>query len=183
MAKIFSTTASDQLWCQGVNNSSTSSDVPCGVVSLSGGLELPKFRGCFASSLFQLLPSRLNYILFAFLDWAVASCSPCPSGLVFTLPPASYVSLLGLSILNSDAEIKDFVDNASTFFPIYTGFGLGESIISNLALKYKKKAWFAMTKDFSKDMMVLYDFDKAPAPVAIQPTYNERNIFYGPFEG
>ncbi|XP_031250998.1 protein disulfide-isomerase 5-2 [Pistacia vera] len=87
-----------------------------------------------------------------------------------------------VTILNSDAEIKDFFDNAGTFFPIYIGFGLGESIISDLALKYKKKAWFAVTKDFSEDMMVLYDFDKAPALVAIQPTYNERNIFYGPFE-
>lgn len=88
-----------------------------------------------------------------------------------------------VTILNSDAEIKDFVDNAGSFFPIFIGFGLGESIISDLALKYKKKAWFAVANDFSEDMMVFYDFDKTPALVAIQPTYNECNIFYGPLEG
>lgn len=87
-----------------------------------------------------------------------------------------------VSILNSDAEVSDFVENAGTFFPLFIGFGLDESVISNLALKYKKKAWFAVAKDFSEDAMVLYDFDKVPALVAVQPSYNERSIFYGPFD-
>lgn len=87
-----------------------------------------------------------------------------------------------VSILNSDAEVSDFVENAGTFFPLFIGFGLDESVISNLALKYKKKAWFAVAKDFSEDTMVLYDFDKVPALVALQPSYNERSIFYGPFD-
>lgn len=87
-----------------------------------------------------------------------------------------------VSILNSDAEVSDFVENAGTFFPLFIGFGLDESVISNLALKYKKKAWFAVAKDFSEDAMVLYDFDKVPALVSVQPSYNERSIFYGPFD-
>lgn len=88
-----------------------------------------------------------------------------------------------VSILNSDAEVSDFVENAGTFFPLFIGFGLDESVMSNLSLKYKKKAWFAVAKDFSEDTMVLYDFDKVPALVALQPSYNEHNIFYGPFDG
>lgn len=88
-----------------------------------------------------------------------------------------------VSVLNSDAAITEFIEDAGTYFPIFIGFGLNDSIISNLALKYKKKAWFAVAKDFSEDVMVLYDFDKVPALVALQPTYNERSIFYGPFEG
>ncbi|KAH9692079.1 protein disulfide-isomerase 5-2 [Citrus sinensis] len=87
-----------------------------------------------------------------------------------------------VSILNSDAEVSDFVENAGTFFPLFIGFGLDKSVMSNLALKYKKKAWFAVAKDFSEDTMVLYDFDKVPALVALQPSYNEHNIFYGPFD-
>ncbi|GAY39670.1 hypothetical protein CUMW_046200 [Citrus unshiu] len=87
-----------------------------------------------------------------------------------------------VSILNSDAEVSDFVENAGTFFPLFIGFGLDESVMSNLSLKYKKKAWFAVAKDFSEDTMVLYDFDKVPALVALQPSYNEHNIFYGPFD-
>ncbi|KAJ4701093.1 Disulfide isomerase-like protein [Melia azedarach] len=87
-----------------------------------------------------------------------------------------------VSVLNSDAAITEFIEDAGTYFPIFIGFGLNDSIISNLALKYKKKAWFAVAKDFSEDVMVLYDFDKVPALVALQPTYNERSIFYGPFE-
>lgn len=88
-----------------------------------------------------------------------------------------------VAILDSDAAVTEFVTDADTFFPIFIGFGLNESVLSNLAIKYKKKAWFSVAKDFSEDAMVLYDFDKVPALVAVQPTYNERNIFYGPFEG
>ncbi|KAH7568192.1 hypothetical protein ACOSP7_009336 [Xanthoceras sorbifolium] len=87
-----------------------------------------------------------------------------------------------VAMLGSDAAVSDFVEEAGTFFPIFIGFGLDESVISNLAIKYKKKAWFAVAKDFSEDAMLLYDFDKVPALVGIQPTYNERSIFYGPFE-
>ncbi|XP_041018397.1 protein disulfide-isomerase 5-2-like [Juglans microcarpa x Juglans regia] len=87
-----------------------------------------------------------------------------------------------VSVLDSDSAISDFVEAAGTFFPIYIGFGLKESMISNLAVKYKKKAWFSVAKDFSEDIMVSYDFDKVPALVSLHPVYNERNIFYGPFE-
>ncbi|KAL6515601.1 Thioredoxin-like domain [Orobanche hederae] len=69
-----------------------------------------------------------------------------------------------VAILQSDSGIRDF------------------SMILNLAVKYKKKAWFSVAKDFSGDIMSLYDFDKVPALVAIHPVYNEQRIFYGPFE-
>ncbi|CAI0554434.1 unnamed protein product [Linum tenue] len=87
-----------------------------------------------------------------------------------------------VATLDSDSAIKEFVEGAGTFFPIYLGFGLDESTISNLAVKYKKKAWFAVAKGFSEDVMLQYNFDKAPALVSINPTYNEQNTFYGPFE-
>ncbi|CAN6543097.1 unnamed protein product [Malus baccata var. baccata] len=87
-----------------------------------------------------------------------------------------------VSILESDSAISEFVEAAGTYFPIYIGFGLDESLISKLAVKYKKKAWFSVAKDFSEDVMVLYDFDKVPALASLHPTYDERNIFYGPFE-
>ncbi|PKI32220.1 hypothetical protein CRG98_047391 [Punica granatum] len=87
-----------------------------------------------------------------------------------------------VSVLDSDAAIGEFVETAGSSFPLFIGFGLDESVLLNLARKYKKKAWFSVAKDFSEDVMVSYDFDKVPALVAIQPSYNERNIFYGPFE-
>lgn len=88
-----------------------------------------------------------------------------------------------VAILKSDSAISDFVESAGTHFPLFVGFGLDESLISDLAAKYKKKAWFSVAKDFSEDTMVLYDFDKVPALVALHPGYNEQSIFYGPFEG
>lgn len=88
-----------------------------------------------------------------------------------------------VSVLDSDAAISEFFKTAGTNFPLFIGFGLEESVLSNLGRKYKKKAWFSVAKDFSEDVMVLYDFDKVPALVATLPSYNERNIFYGPFEG
>ncbi|KAG8378414.1 hypothetical protein BUALT_Bualt08G0134900 [Buddleja alternifolia] len=87
-----------------------------------------------------------------------------------------------VAILDSDTGIRDFIEAAGMKFPIFTGFGLNESTISNLAVKYKKKAWFSVAKDFSDDIMTSYDFDKVPALVAIHPVYNEQSIFYGPFE-
>lgn len=87
-----------------------------------------------------------------------------------------------VAILTSDSAISDFVESAGTDFPIYIGFGLNESMISNLAIKYKKKAWFSVAKDFSEDAMLLYDFDKVPALASFHPNYNEKSIFYGPFE-
>jgi protein disulfide-isomerase A1 len=56
-------------------------------------------------------------------------------------------------------------------------------LIAEYGRKYKKRAWFAVAKDFSEDMMVAYDFDKVPALVAIHPKYKEQSLFYGPFEG
>lgn len=88
-----------------------------------------------------------------------------------------------VALLNSDSGITEFIEAAGISFPIYIGFGLDESVISKLAIKYKKKAWFSVVKDFSEDIMVLYDFDKVPALVSLHPSYNEKSIFYGPFEG
>ncbi|KAH7524972.1 hypothetical protein FEM48_Zijuj06G0175900 [Ziziphus jujuba var. spinosa] len=87
-----------------------------------------------------------------------------------------------VTVLDSDTAIKNFVEEAGTYFPIYIGFGLNESVISNLAIKYRKKAWFSVAKDFSEEIMVSYDFDKVPALVSLQPKYDEHSIFYGPFE-
>lgn len=88
-----------------------------------------------------------------------------------------------VAVLSSDSAIREFVEAADTNFPIFIGFGMEESMISNLAVKYKKKAWFSVAKDFSDEIMAFYDFDKVPALVALHPNYNEQSIFYGPFEG
>ncbi|KAG6737874.1 hypothetical protein POTOM_059405 [Populus tomentosa] len=87
-----------------------------------------------------------------------------------------------VTILNSDSAIRDFVEEAGTHFPIFIGFGLNETVMSNLAIKYKKKAWFSVASDFSDDVMVQYDFDKIPTLVCIHPSYNDHTVFYGPFE-
>ncbi|CAK7324843.1 unnamed protein product [Dovyalis caffra] len=87
-----------------------------------------------------------------------------------------------VAVLNSDSAIREFVEEAGTHFPIFIGFGLNETVISNLGIKYKKKAWFSVASDFSDDMMVQYDFDKIPTLVSIHPSYNDHSIFYGPFE-
>ncbi|KAK7279732.1 hypothetical protein RJT34_24789 [Clitoria ternatea] len=87
-----------------------------------------------------------------------------------------------VSVLESDSTVNKFVEEASTFFPVFIGFGLDSSVIEKLGKKYKKNAWFSVAKGFSEDLMVLYDFDKIPALVSLNPLYNERNTFYGPFE-
>ncbi|XP_014510945.1 protein disulfide-isomerase 5-2 isoform X2 [Vigna radiata var. radiata] len=87
-----------------------------------------------------------------------------------------------VSILDSDSAVNTFVAEAGPFFPIFIGFGLNNTIIEKFGIKYKKNAWFSVAKDFSEDLMVLYDFDKIPALVSLNPQYNERNTFYGPFE-
>ncbi|KAJ9560213.1 hypothetical protein OSB04_005373 [Centaurea solstitialis] len=87
-----------------------------------------------------------------------------------------------VTVLESDSAITEFVEAAGTAFPIFIGFGLDESAISNLAIKYKKNAWFSVAKDFSEKTMALYDFDKVPALLALHPSFNEQSIFYGPFE-
>ncbi|KAG8493524.1 hypothetical protein CXB51_011069 [Gossypium anomalum] len=84
-----------------------------------------------------------------------------------------------VSILISDSAISDFVEEAGTFFPIFIGFGLNETVLSNLAIKYKKRAWFSVAKDFSDEAKVLYDMEKVPALVAIHPNYKQQSIFYG----
>ncbi|KAK8299014.1 hypothetical protein V6Z12_D05G294200 [Gossypium hirsutum] len=88
-----------------------------------------------------------------------------------------------VSILISDSAISDFVEEAGTFFPIFIGFDLNETVLSNLAVKYKKRAWFSVAKGFSDEAKVLYDMEKVPALVAIHPNYKQQSIFYGPFEG
>ncbi|KAL8030993.1 hypothetical protein ABFX02_14G322100 [Erythranthe guttata] len=88
-----------------------------------------------------------------------------------------------VTVLSSDAAINDFTESsAGSNFPIFIGFGLNESTVLDLAVKYKKKAWFSVAKDFSDQIMTSYDFEKIPALAAIHPTYNERSTFYGPFE-
>ncbi|XP_076901479.1 protein disulfide-isomerase 5-2-like [Bidens hawaiensis] len=87
-----------------------------------------------------------------------------------------------VTVLESDSGITEFVESAGTSFPIFIGFGLEESAISNLAVRFKKNAWFSVAKDFSEKTMNLYDFDKAPALLALHPNFNEQTIFYGLFE-
>ncbi|MCD7451264.1 Protein disulfide isomerase [Datura stramonium] len=86
-----------------------------------------------------------------------------------------------VAVLNSDSAISEFIEEAGKNFPIFIGFGLNESAISHLAVKYKKKAWFSVAQDFSDKTMEFYDFDKVPALVALHLNYNEQSIFYGPF--
>ncbi|XP_062219281.1 protein disulfide isomerase-like 5-3 [Phragmites australis] len=88
-----------------------------------------------------------------------------------------------VSVLESDSAIKGFVEAAGIGFPLFIGFGVEESLIAEYGAKYKKKAWFSVAKDFSEDMMVVYDFDKVPALVSHNTKYNEHSVFYGPFEG
>ncbi|XP_016514974.2 protein disulfide isomerase-like 5-2 isoform X1 [Nicotiana tabacum] len=87
-----------------------------------------------------------------------------------------------VAALNSDSAISEFIEEAGKSFPLFIGFGLNESAISHLAVKYKKKAWFSVAKDFSDKTMEFYDFDKVPALIALHPSYHEQSIFYGPFE-
>ncbi|CAJ2629731.1 unnamed protein product [Trifolium pratense] len=87
-----------------------------------------------------------------------------------------------VTVLDSDSAVNSFVEEAGTFFPVYIGFGLDSSVIEKFGIKYKKNAWFSVAKDFSEDLMVTYDFDKIPALVSLNPLYNERNTFYGPFD-
>ncbi|KAI3899046.1 hypothetical protein MKW92_047207 [Papaver armeniacum] len=88
-----------------------------------------------------------------------------------------------VTLLESDSAISNFTEMAGTNFPIFVGFGLNESVVSELAIKYKRRAWFSVAKDFSEDAMITYDFDKVPALVSMHQNYNERSVFYGPFEG
>ncbi|KAL5991230.1 Protein disulfide-isomerase 5-2 [Asimina triloba] len=87
-----------------------------------------------------------------------------------------------VSVLESDSAVQRFIETAGIHFPIFVGFGMEESSILDLAKKYKKKAWFSIAKDFSEDLMVVYDFDKVPAFVCIHPSNGEKSVFYGPFE-
>ncbi|KAK4382410.1 protein disulfide isomerase-like 5-2 [Sesamum angolense] len=89
---------------------------------------------------------------------------------------------LDVAVLDSDSAIRDFVEAAGSNFPIFVGFGLNESIILDLAVKYKKKAWFSVARDFSDDIITVYDVNKVPALAAIHPAYSEHSIFCGPFE-
>ncbi|XP_047322126.1 protein disulfide-isomerase 5-2-like [Impatiens glandulifera] len=87
-----------------------------------------------------------------------------------------------VAILSSDTNIREFVEDAGFNIPIFIGYGLNESVITNMAVKYKKKAWFSVAKGFSEEVMVLHDFDKVPSLISLHPTYDERSVFYGPFE-
>ncbi|GAA0158267.1 chaperone [Lithospermum erythrorhizon] len=88
-----------------------------------------------------------------------------------------------VAILNADSGVAEFVEEAGIEFPVFIGFNVKESMISNLAIKYKKEAWFSVAEDFSEEWMSLYDFDKVPALVGLRPSDSEKSLFYGPFEG
>ncbi|CAD6260851.1 unnamed protein product [Miscanthus lutarioriparius] len=96
--------------------------------------------------------------------------------------PTLMLFIHGVPIEYTDSAIKTFVENAGTSFPMFLGFGVNDSLIAEYGRKYKKRAWFAVAKDFSEDIMVAYEFDKVPALVAIHPKYKEQSLFYGPFE-
>ena len=88
-----------------------------------------------------------------------------------------------MTVIASDTSIQDFLDSAGVQFPIFIGFGLNESVLAEFAKKFKKKSWFSVAKDFSDDIMVRFDFDKVPALVSLHPKYDQRSVFYGPFDG
>ncbi|KZV33089.1 Disulfide isomerase-like protein [Dorcoceras hygrometricum] len=83
--------------------------------------------------------------------------------------------------LASKHDIEEFIHAAGCSFHISI-VGLNESIISNLAIKYKKRAWFSVAKDFSDDIMTKFDIDKTPALAAIHLVSDEYSIFDGPLE-
>ncbi|XP_075515932.1 protein disulfide isomerase-like 5-2 [Primulina tabacum] len=87
-----------------------------------------------------------------------------------------------VAILCSDSAIREFIEAAGIYFPTFIGFGLNESTISNLPIKYKKRSWFSVAKDFSDNITTQYDFDKAPALAAIHLASKEHSIFYRPLE-
>ncbi|KAJ3671679.1 hypothetical protein LUZ60_007758 [Juncus effusus] len=89
-----------------------------------------------------------------------------------------------VSILDSDESIHAFVKGAEKEYPVFIGFGLEDSqpVLAEFGGQFKKKAWFSIAKNFSEEMMVFYDFDKVPALVSMNEKYNERSVFYGPFE-
>ncbi|KAL9680869.1 hypothetical protein QQ045_012649 [Rhodiola kirilowii] len=43
-----------------------------------------------------------------------------------------------VSVLDSDSAVKSFVEEAGSSFPIFIGFGLNESTVSEFTIKYKK---------------------------------------------
>ncbi|KAK1275540.1 Protein disulfide-isomerase 5-2 [Acorus gramineus] len=87
-----------------------------------------------------------------------------------------------VSLLESDSAVDNFVQTAGKHFPIFIGFGLNETLLGELADKYKKKSWFAVARGFSEDVMAKYDFDSVPSLVSIHPGHDEQHVFYGPFE-
>lgn len=88
-----------------------------------------------------------------------------------------------VSVLESDSSIDNFIKTAGKDFPIFLGFGLETDMIEGFARQYKQKAWFSSIKDVSEDAMVAYDFDKSPALIVLHPKFNEKSVFYGPFDG
>ena len=51
-----------------------------------------------------------------------------------------------VSFLESDSDIKSFVQEAGADFPLFIGFGVDESSIAEYGARYKKKAWFSAAK-------------------------------------
>ena len=88
-----------------------------------------------------------------------------------------------VSVLSSDSDVRDFVKAAGFDFPIFIGFGVNEWVILDSAVKNKKKAWFSVANGFSDEIVTSYGLNKVPALLAIYPAYDEKSVFYGPFEG
>ncbi|KAL8462619.1 hypothetical protein ACS0TY_033599 [Phlomoides rotata] len=65
-----------------------------------------------------------------------------------------------VTVLTSDSAIRGFIEAVGSDFPMFICFGLNESMILDLAIKYKKKTWFSVAKDFSHEIMAVYKFDK-----------------------
>ncbi|KAM0858170.1 hypothetical protein ACQ4PT_048006 [Festuca glaucescens] len=88
-----------------------------------------------------------------------------------------------VSVLESTQQSKVLFSKPVQIFHYLLDLGVDESSIAEYGARYKKKAWFSIAKDFSEDMMAVYDFDKIPALVSLNTKYNEQSVFYGPFEG
>lgn len=88
-----------------------------------------------------------------------------------------------VKVLSNELELQQFLQHADDSFPFFVAFGLQKATISELARMHKSRAWFLVVERFSEKAMDCYDFDKSPALVVLRSGHEERELFYGPFEG
>ncbi|KAJ7534078.1 hypothetical protein O6H91_13G078800 [Diphasiastrum complanatum] len=86
-------------------------------------------------------------------------------------------------VLDTHSALSEFMVHAGGNLPIIIGFGLEESTLSAIAIDIRQRAWFAVMRDPTEQIMEGYDFDKKPCLLVLQPKADERHVFYGPFEG